>query len=132
MKRCFHRKVDFKTNASNNAHVSQQLHYNAVLLQNDGIIIYVLADQNKLIAKIQVTENNTLPSALSGCTFHSINQLFKNSFPCDSYNVNVMKYWPKNVYKNKVISKLSYLVLCTLSDGDIKQHGLFSDTPDCM
>jgi hypothetical protein len=36
-----HRKVDFKTNALNNAHVSQLLHYKAGLLQNDGIIIYM-------------------------------------------------------------------------------------------
>jgi len=27
MKRCLHRTVDFKTNALNNAHVSQLLHY---------------------------------------------------------------------------------------------------------
>jgi hypothetical protein len=44
MKRCVHRKVDFKTNALNNAHVSQLLYYKAGLLQNNGIIIYL---QNK-------------------------------------------------------------------------------------
>jgi hypothetical protein len=56
MNRCLHRKVDFKTNALNNVHVSQLLHYKAELLQNGCIIMYVLADQNKLIAKIQVPE----------------------------------------------------------------------------
>jgi hypothetical protein len=48
MKQCFHRKVDFKTNALNNAHVLQLLHYKAGLLQNDDY--YKLADQNKLTA----------------------------------------------------------------------------------
>jgi hypothetical protein len=42
-----------------------------------------------------------------------------------------MKYGPKNVHKNKVISKRSYLYLRTLSDGDIQQHGLFRNTPEC-
>jgi len=37
----------------------------------------------------------------------------------------------KNVYKNKVILKRSYLVLRTLSDVDIQQHGLFRNTPEC-
>jgi hypothetical protein len=46
MKRCLHRKVDFITNASNNAHVSQLLHHKAGLLQNDGIIIYLLIKTN--------------------------------------------------------------------------------------
>ncbi len=40
MKRCLHRKVDFNTNALNNAHVSQLLHYKAGVLQNDGITPY--------------------------------------------------------------------------------------------
>ncbi len=47
MKRCLHGKVDFKTNALNNAHVSQLLNYKAGLLQNDGIIKHL---------QIQVTE----------------------------------------------------------------------------
>ncbi len=42
-----------------------------------------------------------------------------------------MKYGPKNVYENKVIKKRSYSALRTLRDGDIKQHGLFSNTPEC-
>ncbi len=46
MKRCLHRKVDFKTNALNNAHVSQLLHYKAGLLHNDGIIIYLQIKTN--------------------------------------------------------------------------------------
>ncbi len=37
-------------------------------------------------------------------------------------NVNLVKYWPKNVYKNTVI------LFC---DGDIKQHGLFSNASEC-
>jgi hypothetical protein len=39
-----------------------------------------------------------------------------------------MKYGSKSVYKKKVIYKRSYLVLPTLRDGDIKQHGLFRHT----
>jgi hypothetical protein len=46
MKRCLHRKVDFKTNALNNAHVSQLLHFLAGLLQNDGIIVYLQIKPN--------------------------------------------------------------------------------------
>jgi hypothetical protein len=48
MKRCLHRKVDFKTNALNNAHVSQLLHYKAGLLQNDGITLYFKIKTNSL------------------------------------------------------------------------------------
>ncbi len=46
MKRCLHRKVDFKANALNNVHVSQLLHYKAGLLQIDGIIIYLQIKTN--------------------------------------------------------------------------------------
>jgi hypothetical protein len=46
MKRCLHRNVDFKTNALNNAHVSQLVHYKAVLLQNECIIIQLQIKTN--------------------------------------------------------------------------------------
>jgi hypothetical protein len=48
MKRCLHRKMDFKTNALNNAHVSQLLHYKAGLLQNDRITLYFKIKTNSL------------------------------------------------------------------------------------
>jgi hypothetical protein len=43
-----HRKVDFKTNALNNAHVSQLLHYKAGFLPNDGIALYFKIKTNSL------------------------------------------------------------------------------------
>jgi hypothetical protein len=36
-----------------------------------------------------------------------------------------------SVEKNKVILKHDCLVLQALSDGNIKQHGLFNNTPKC-
>jgi hypothetical protein len=48
MKRCLHRKVDFKTNELNNANVSLLFHYKAGLLQNDGIIIHLQIKTNLL------------------------------------------------------------------------------------
>jgi hypothetical protein len=48
MKRCLHRKVDFKTNALNKAHVLQLLHHKVEKLQNDGIIIYLQIKTNSL------------------------------------------------------------------------------------
>jgi hypothetical protein len=103
MKRRLHRKVDFKTNALNNAHVSHLLHNKAGLLQNDGIIIY-LQIKKKLMANGYKAQNNTWPSVLSTCTFHYINQIIqKMLFPSTLLNVNFVKYGPKNVYKNKVI-----------------------------
>jgi hypothetical protein len=47
MKRCLHRKVDFKTNALNNAHVSQRLHN------------YILEDLNKLVVSGYNSQNTT-------------------------------------------------------------------------
>jgi hypothetical protein len=38
---------------------------------------------------------------------------------------------PRMFIRIKSFKKRSYLVLRTLSDGDIKQHGLFSNTPEC-
>jgi hypothetical protein len=48
MKRCLRRKVDFKTNALNKAHVLHLLHYKAEKLQNGGIIIYLQIKTNSL------------------------------------------------------------------------------------
>ncbi len=46
MKRCLHRKVDFKTNAMNNAHVSQ-------------LLPYYIHYQNKLVASGYKSQNTT-------------------------------------------------------------------------
>jgi hypothetical protein len=48
IKRCLHRKVDFKANALNKAHVLQLLHYKAEKLKNGGIIIYLQIKTNSL------------------------------------------------------------------------------------
>ncbi len=103
------------------------------MLQNDGIIIYLQIKTNSY--QRYKLQNNSWPNVLSGCTFHHTNQITnysKTLFHSTPLNVNLVKYGPKNVYKNKVIYKRSYLVLRTLSDGDIKQHGLFSNTPECV
>jgi hypothetical protein len=71
-KLCLHRKMDFKTNALNNAHVSQLLYYKAGLLQNDGIIICLQIKTNSFQMD-KKTQNKTWPS----CTFHYIKVIQK-------------------------------------------------------
>ncbi len=61
MKRCLHRKVDFKLNALNIAHILQQLHYKAEKLSKRRYY-YILADQNKLIANEYKSQNKILRS----------------------------------------------------------------------
>jgi hypothetical protein len=65
---------------------------------------YILADQNKLIAKIQVTEQY-----LAKCPkrvhfpLYEIKLFSKTPFPSTLLNVNLVKYGPKNVSKKIVI-----------------------------
>jgi hypothetical protein len=98
MKRCLHRNVDFKTNALNNAHVSQLLHYKQDCYKTTVLFYTCRSKQNHS----KKSQNNTWPSVLSGCTFHYMNQIiFKTPFPSTLLNVNLVKYGPKNVYKIK-------------------------------
>jgi hypothetical protein len=69
MKRCLQRKVDFRTNALNNAHVSLLLHDKAGLLQNDGISAYFKIKTNSL----QVDTSHRTQLVLS--TFDCLNQI---------------------------------------------------------
>jgi hypothetical protein len=69
MKPCLHRKVDFRTNALNNAYVSLLLHDKAGLLQNDGITAYFKIKTNSL----QVDTSHRTLLVLS--TFDSLNQI---------------------------------------------------------
>jgi hypothetical protein len=82
MKRRLHRKVDFKTNALNNAHVSQLLHNKAGLLQNDGITIYLQIKTNswQMDTSHRTILGQVCPKRLY--TFHYINQIIqKTLFP---------------------------------------------------
>ncbi len=55
-----------------------------------------------------------------------------SAFSCFLWQfIKEQERFEQNVYKNKVILKRIYLVLRTLNDVDIKQHGLFSNTPEC-
>ncbi len=59
--------MDFKTNVLNNAHVLQLFHYEAGLLQNDGIIIYLQIKINSLQLD---TSNRTTIGQVSSVFFY--------------------------------------------------------------
>jgi hypothetical protein len=48
LKRCLHRKVDFKTNATYNAHVSQLFPLQSRIVTK-GLYYFILSNQNKLV-----------------------------------------------------------------------------------
>jgi hypothetical protein len=72
-------KVDLKTNALNNAHISLLLHY----------YMYTLRSKNKLVASGFKSQNTTCKSVLSGCTFGCINKIIQNrTFPSALSNIS--------------------------------------------
>ncbi len=94
MKRCLHRKVDFKTNELNNAHVPLLFYYKAGLLQNDGIIIYLQIKTNS--SQMDTSHRTVLDHGSEACTFHYINKIIKKTpFPSTLLNVNLVKYGPR-------------------------------------
>ncbi len=75
MKRCLHRKVDFKTNALNNAHFSELLYYKAGLLPNDGVTLYFKIKTNSLLVD---TSHKTLLVKVSQAAALSTTKIILN------------------------------------------------------
>ncbi len=87
LKRCLHRKVDFKTNELNNVHVSQLLHYNAGLQSSPECALQVYI----------------LTSVWIKNMFFNIEPVFLASF-CFLWQFVQEQYgFERNVYQNKVI-----------------------------
>jgi hypothetical protein len=68
-----------------------------------ALIVNILAAQNKLVAKIQVTEQYLAkcPKRLQFPLYKS--NYSKTPFPSTLLNAILVKYGPKNLFKNKVI-----------------------------
>ncbi len=102
LKRCLHRKVDFKTNAAYKAHVSLLFHSEAKLLQNGCFILHFRIKTNTLqLDASHITILGKLSSGLS-----------KNCMRLKSFENSI--------------------VLLPLSDGDGKHGSLLSNTPRNM
>jgi hypothetical protein len=97
IKRCLHRKVDSKTNALNNAHISQLFHYKSRLLQNDGIIVSLLIKTNSF--QMDTSHRKKLAKFPQRLHFPIyINKIIQKRISLLLLNVNLMKYGPTKVY----------------------------------